>query len=89
MADFVTLATNVDAQKASTVTIADAYRWRWQVELEFKRFKGTTGVRRLVNWKDDMVRCYLLALLAVWLLTHKIARSGAFFPWGYPLGGSA
>jgi hypothetical protein len=84
-AGFVSLATNVEVREASAETVADAYRWRWQVELEFKRFKGITGVRRLVNWKDEMVRCYLLALLAVWLLTHKIARSGAFFPWGYPL----
>ena len=87
-AGFVTLAANVEVEEAPAATVADAYRWRWQVELEFKRLKSITGVRSLANWKEEMVRCYLLALLAVWLLTHKIVRRGAFFPWGYPLAGA-
>ena len=85
VAGFVLLVTNVKISDAPARAVADAYRWRWQIELEFKRLKSITGVRRLDNWKDEMVKCYLLALIAAWLLTHKIARTGAFFPWGYPL----
>jgi hypothetical protein len=84
---FVVMVTNLAPDEASAAVVADAYRWRWQIELEFKRLKSITQVRRLTYETDESVRVYLLALLAVWLLSHKIARQRAFFPWGYPLGG--
>jgi hypothetical protein len=40
LAQFVTLATNLSETDATKEEIADAYRWRWQIEREFRRFKS-------------------------------------------------
>ncbi len=85
MAQFVTLATNLNEAEATKENIADAFRWRWQIEREFRRFKGTTYIRKLVNQKDTTVEVYLLSAMIAWLLSHKIAREKVLFPWGYPL----
>lgn len=85
LAQFVTLATNLLETETPKEDIADAYRWRWQIEREFRRFKGTTYIRKLVNQKDTTVEVYLLAAMVAWLLSYKIARQKVFFPWGYPL----
>ncbi len=85
MAAFVTIVTDLSESQASKEVIADAYRWRRQIELEFKRFKSITKTRKLINKNDEAVKAYLLGLLAAWLLTQTIARKKVFFPWGYPL----
>jgi hypothetical protein len=82
---FISLVTNLSETEATKENIAEAYRWRWQIELEFKRFKSTTFIRKLVNQKDTTVEVYLLAALVAWLISHKIAQQKSFFPWGYPL----
>jgi IS4 transposase len=89
LADFVTLATNLPSENLDPSGVAQAYRWRWQIEREFRRLKSTTLVRRLDNFKDEAVEAYLLALLIAWLLANKLARERAFFPWGYPLHASS
>jgi len=86
MCGFVTLVTNLSPEEADTATLAEAYRWRWQIELEFKRLKSIAQVRSLPNQKDETVEFYLLAMMAVWLLCHRMLRESAFFPWGCPLG---
>jgi hypothetical protein len=85
MAQFITLATNLSEMEVSGEAVTEAYRWRWQIEREFKRFKSTTYIRKLVNQKDTTVEVYLLASLVAWLISHRIARQKSFFPWGYPL----
>ena len=85
MAQFITLATNLDTPDVTKEHITEAYRWRWQIEREFRRFKSTTYIRKLVNQKDTTVEVYLLAAMVAWLISHKIAQQKSFFPWGYPL----
>ena len=89
LADYVTLATNLTPEEMTLEAVAAAYRWRWQIEMAFKRFKSTMKIRRLVNQNEEMVRFYLYAAFCIWLLTERIARERAFFPWGYPLGGGS
>lgn len=85
MAKFITLATNLSETDVTKESIAEAYRWRWQIEREFRRFKSTTYIRKLVNQKDTTVEVYLLASMVAWLISHRIAQQQSFFPWGYPL----
>lgn len=84
---FTTIFTTLTPEEADTATVLEAYRWRWQIEREFHRLKSISGIRTMDNSKDSTVEFYLLALLASWLLSQRIARDRAFFPWGYPLGG--
>ena len=85
MAQFITLATNLSETDVTKENVTEAYRWRWQIEREFRRFKSTTYIRKLVNQKDTTVEVYLLAAMVAWLLSHRIAQQKSFFPWGYPL----
>ena len=84
-AGFVLLATNLTAAEATAADLADAYRWRWQIEREFRRFKGITRVRRLRQETPESIRTHLLGALVVWLLAHRAAHEADFFPWGCPL----
>jgi len=85
MAQFITLATNLSETDVTKESVTEAYRWRWQIEREFRRFKSTTYIRKLVNQKDTTVEVYLLAAMVAWLISHRIAQQKTFFPWGYPL----
>ena len=85
MAQFIVLASNLSETDVTKESITEAYRWRWQIEREFRRFKSTTYIRKLINQKDNTVEVYILASLVAWLLSYKIAKQKSFFPWGYPL----
>jgi len=85
MAQFITLVTNLSETDVTKESVTEAYRWRWQIEREFRRFKSTTYIRKLVNHKDTTVEVYLLASMVAWLISHRIAQQKSFFPWGYPL----
>ena len=85
MAQFITLVTNLSETDVTKKSVTEAYRWRWQIEREFRRFKSTTYIRKLVNHKDTTVEVYLLASMVAWLISHRIAQQKSFFPWGYPL----
>ncbi len=85
MSQFIVLATNLSETDVAKESIAEAYRWRWQIEREFRRFKSTTYIRKLVNQKDNTVEVYILAAMVAWLLSYRIAHQKTFFPWGYPL----
>jgi len=88
MAQFIVLATNLSEKDVAKESITEAYRWRWQIEREFRRFKSTTYIRKLINQKDNTVEVYILASMVAWLLSYKIAKQKSFFPWGYPLSDS-
>lgn len=85
MAQFITLVINLNETDVTKESVTEAYRWRWQIEREFRRFKSTTYIRKLVNQKDTTVEVYLLSSMVAWLISHRIAHQKTFFPWGYPL----
>ena len=89
MAQFIVLATNLSATDCAKEMIAEAYRWRWQIEREFRRFKSTTYIRKLVNQKDSTVEVYILASMVAWLLSYKIAQQKSFFSLGLSIGKKA
>lgn len=85
LAGYILLVTNLSRKQASASVIAMAYRWRWQIERAFRRLKSGTSVRRLPCQNAVSAEVYLLSLLVAWLLAHRIAREGFFFPWGCPI----
>ena len=85
LAAFVTIVTDLNEKEYPKEIIADAYRWRYQIEREFRRFKSTTQIRKLINKKDSSSQVYILAAFVSWLIAHRMAHESVFFPWGYPL----
>ena len=66
--------------------ILEFYRFRWQIELVFKRFKQIAQLGHLPKYDDDSAKAWLYGKLFVALLTEKlITHASALSPWGYEL----
>jgi hypothetical protein len=69
--------------------ILQSYRFRWQIELIFRRFKQIAQLACLPKYDEDSARAWLYGKLFVALLTEKlIQRAGSISP-GDIVGGSA
>ena len=83
------LTTFPEAQCPATVVL-EWYRFRWQIELVFKRFKSIAQLGHLPKQDEDSSHAWLYGKLLVALLTEKVIRqASAFSPWGYCLPGIA
>jgi len=78
-ASFVGLFTTTSAQEYSAEDLFAIYRFRWQVEIAFKRLKSIGGLGHLPKRDPISCRAWLYGKLLVGLLAERIARS-AFFP---------
>lgn len=78
---FTTLPADADAEKVMAV-----YRYRWQIELLFKRLKSLIGAAPLHKRSPDGMRGWLCGKVFVAVLNHAMLRTAeALSPWGYPL----
>lgn len=85
-AHFVMVLTTFPAKDFPTETVLEYYRFRWQVELLFKRFKQLAQLGHLPKYDDESSQAWLYGKLFVALLTEKLlAHARAFSPWGYNL----
>jgi hypothetical protein len=82
----VIVFTTVLQPEMSTAEVLEYYRFRWQIELVFKRFKSILAMGHLPKYDDQSSRAWLYGKLLVALLTQKLAHLGsAISPWGYDL----
>lgn len=66
--------------------ILDLYRFRWQVEIAFKRLKSILGMGHLPKKDPDSCMAWLHGKMFVALLAQRIVDEGrAFSPWGYSI----
>ena len=64
--------------------ITEFYRWRWQVELGFKRMKTILGLGHLPKKDPTSARAWLHGKLLTSLLVERmIQTANTFSPWGY------
>jgi hypothetical protein len=69
--------------------ILDAYRFRWQIELVFKRFKQIAQLGYVPKYDPESAKAWLYGKLFVALLTEKLVQHArSVSPWGYDLPGS-
>jgi len=68
--------------RLSAFDCVELYRLRWQIELQFKRWKSLCGFDRLPNYRDETIRAwiYLKVLLGIVLERMASAPSEAFPP---------
>jgi IS4 transposase len=85
-AQYVMVLTTFPRQEFSLEQVLERYRFRWQIELIFKRFKQIAQLGHLPKYDEDSAKAWLYGKLFVTLLTEKLIRhAGAISPWGFPL----
>jgi hypothetical protein len=80
MADFVVVFTTVGSDELSLNQILELYRLRWQIELDFKRDKSTTGLDLLPNFLPETIESWIYAKLLLHQILRKLADSESAFP---------
>jgi len=71
-AAYVILFTTAPARRLAAAKCIEAYRLRWQVELQFKRWKSICHLDRLPNYLDDTVCSWLSAKILLGLILDRI-----------------
>lgn len=69
---FVILLTNLPAPAWSTEQVLELYRWRWQIELYFKRLKSLLQIDRLRAQNAHLAQTYLLTKLLAAILVDSL-----------------
>jgi hypothetical protein len=86
-AAYVMVFTTLRAAQMEAAEVLENYRFRWQIELVFKRLKSLLAVGHLPKYDQQSSRAWLYAKLFVALLSQKLICLGATIsPWGYELG---
>jgi hypothetical protein len=85
-AAFVMVLTTFAPAEFSTAQVLQCYRFRWQIELLFKRLKQLAQLGHLPKHDDESSQAWLYGKLLIALLTEKlIAHARDFSPWGFEL----
>lgn len=72
-AKYILLLTSLPAETFPTVDILALYRFRWQIELAFKRFKSLAGLDQLPAKEPRLARAWIYARLIVAIIAERIA----------------
>jgi IS4 transposase len=84
MAGYICLITSLGQEQLSAANALELYRFRWQIELAFKRLKSLLALGDLPAKDPALVHTIIYAkLLAALILDDYTGRYLSFFPWGY------
>jgi IS4 transposase len=72
-AKYILILTSLPADTFSTTDVLALYRFRWQIELAFKRMKSLAGLAALPAKKPELAQAWIYARLIVALLAEQIA----------------
>ncbi len=72
-AKYILLLTSLPADVFPPTDILTLYRFRWQIELAFKRFKSLAGLDMLPAKKPELARAWIYARLIVAIIAEQIA----------------
>ena len=85
-AAYIFLLTSLPANQLTASQVLELYRFRWQIELAFKRLKSLWDLGSVPAKDPDLARTYLYAKLLMALLVEDLtgdSRSNS--PWGFRL----
>jgi len=86
MSGYIMVLTNLEAKEHSAAAVLNMYRYRWQVELVFKRFKTLLGLGELPKHNEQSARSWVQAKIITALLVERFMIQARFFsPWGHEL----
>ena len=72
-AKYVLLFTTAARSRLDAERCLNGYRLRWQIELQFKRWKSLCGFDTLPNWRDDTTLAWLYAKVLLGALLDRMA----------------
>jgi DDE family transposase len=72
-AGYVVLFTTAPWQRLSAAQCIELYRLRWQIELQFKRWKSICGFDKMPNFRPDTIAAWLYAKILTAVLLEKLA----------------
>ena len=85
-AGYVFLFTTLRKTALDAAGVAELYRFRWQIEIAFKRHKQLLKLGQLPYKDRRAAQAWILAKLIVALLLETLYRNASdFSPWGYPM----
>lgn len=85
-AQFVMVFSTLPDKLLPASGVMELYRYRWQIELAFKRMKKLLKLGRLPHQDPVLARTWILAKLVVALLLETLFRNARIFsPWGYSI----
>jgi hypothetical protein len=83
-AEYVMVLTTFPEAGFAPGVVLQFYRFRWQIELVFKRFKQIAQLGHIPKHDPQSARAWLYGKMFVALLTEKlIQQARALSPWGY------
>jgi hypothetical protein len=83
-AHFVMVFTTLPAALLAAGDVLELYRFRWQIELAFKRLKQLLKLGRLPHKDPRAAKAWILAKLVIALLLETLHRNArAISPWGF------
>lgn len=85
-AGYTFLLTSLSGDAASAEEVLELYRFRWQIEIAFKRLKSLLDLDKLPARQPELATTFIFAkLLAALLLDDFTQQFLAFSPWGFRL----
>jgi hypothetical protein len=85
-AQYVMLFTTLSKKQLSAAKVLELYRFRWQIELAFKRHKQLLQLGQLPHKDPLAAQSWILAKLVLALLLETLYRNAlAISPWGYKI----
>ena len=86
LAGYILVLTSTTQAELSPEEVLEIYRFRWQIELVFKRLKGLLRLDELPAKDPDLARTCLYAKLLAAILLEELTNSYlSFSPWGFRL----
>jgi len=83
-ASYVFVLTSLTDELASAYDVLEMYRFRWQIELKFKRMKSVLRLDTLPARDPRLARAWLYSQLIGALLLERFSEAHlAFSPWGF------
>jgi hypothetical protein len=84
LAGYVLILTSIDAQELDADDVLELYRFRWQIELYFKRLKSLMDAGHVPKTNDASAKSWMQAkILSALLLERILLEARCFSPWGY------
>lgn len=83
-ADYIFVFTTVAAGELAAAAVLEVYRFRWQIELAFKRMKGLLALDEMAAKDPALCRLFLCIKILGALLVEQLSHHWVdFSPWGY------